>query len=404
MTRPDYTSNVVSPQRVAVKTSDRAGKPASNGREPWHLESVSKRAFFRLVAVTLAGCTAIALLHTISQLLRLPENTFAWTFPRLLIAWVSGGIFVPGVLLVAKRVRFGRAATYVAVPVHAAAALAFTASHYALLSALHSLFFGTPESFRDRFRDLFLYYLHLDVITYGLIVGSVHAWLGHIEAKDRTLAAERLRADLNAAHLRALRAQLQPHFLFNAMNAIAMLVRAGQQDVALSTITSLSDLMRRILREPRSHEVTLREELDFVRQYLTIEQTRLGSRLSVKIDASEDTLDVAVPDLILQPLVENAVRHGASRTSRPCRISVSARRENGRLSIAVYDDAGELPLQWSLQSQGVGLRNTSARLAALHGEAANMLIARNAAGGCTATVTLPILLHHRKVSLHQTAP
>lgn len=375
------------------------------GHESWHLGGVTGRpsSLLRLMAGIVAASTAIALLETAGDLLRTPTNTFGWIFPRLLAAWVTGGMLAPGVIVVARRIRFGTTPTFVAFVLHGTMAFVFAAAHYALLVVVHRLMFNAGPQFWNLFRELYLYYVHFDVITYGLIVGAVHAWMSHVDARDRELATQTLRADLSEAKLQALRAQLHPHFLFNAMNTIAMLVRGGDNARAVGTVTTLSDLLRRVLRENVSHQVPLREELDFARQYFAIERTRFGDRLRVTIDAADDALDLLVPDLVLQPLVENAMHHGAARTSRACHVAVRARRVEGVLTLTVSDDSMGLPAGWSPAALGVGLGNTAARLTQLHGDSARLQVANNDAGGVTVTVTLPATLHNPRASLHKVA-
>ena len=355
--------------------------------------------FLRPTLIALGAAVALALLHAWVDLALRPGNTLAWTFPRYLAVWATEAILVPVVVLAARQFRFGHIPAYWAILIHAAMALLFAAAHYALLTWTHHAFFvGGP--FWSTFRELFLSYVQFDVITYGLIVGTVHAWLSHEESRERALAEQTLRADLGEARLRTLRAQLHPHFLFNSMNAISMLVRAGRSDEAVSTLTRLSELLRRVLRDNARHEVPLRDELEFARQYLAIERVRFGERLDVAIDAPDDTLDVLVPDLILQPLVENAMRHAVSRSNRPALVRITASRAHGMLDLTVGDNGPGLPDGWSLERSGVGLRNSAARLAQLYGTAARLHVGANDLGGVTARVTLPASLHTEGPSLH----
>jgi LytS/YehU family sensor histidine kinase len=362
---------------------------------------VTPRQFIALSLTCIAASVVVALLDTLMQLLRTPENTFAWVFPRLLLAWLTLGILAPVVILFARRVRFGRTRVAAALTVHALLAMASAAMHYTLLTLVHRLYLHNVEPFWASVRELFLYYAHFDVIAYALIVGFVHAWLSHNEARTRERGALMLRAELSDARLQSLRAQLQPHFLFNALNAVAMLVRARKTEAAIDTIAGLSELLRRVIQEHPAHQVPLRDEIDFARRYLDIERTRFGERLHITIDAPDDTLDVVVPDLILQPLVENAMRHGVARTSRPCRVSIVARRANGHLTVSVSDDAGTLEAGRPASRPGVGLKNTEARLAQIHGDAARLSISSNELGGVTARVVLPASLQPGAPSLRE---
>ena len=363
--------------------------------------SMRRGSFLLLSLIIVAASGVVALVDTAMSLVRVPENTFGWEFPRLLLAWLTLGIFGPVVVFAAHRVRFGRTNVALAVAVHGLLAFLSAGAHYTLLALIHRWYLNNPAPYWRTVRELFLYYAHFDVIAYALIVGCVHAWMSHTEARERELAAETLRADLSEARLQALRTQLNPHFLFNAMNAVAMLVRGGNQQAAVGTLAKLSDLLRRVIRENPSHQVPLRDEIDFVTQYLDIERTRFGDRLSVSIDAPDDTLDVLVPDLVLQPLVENAMRHGVALTGRRCHVSIVARRSNGQLALSVSDDAKGLSRERSSISPGVGLQNTEARLTHLHGGEAHFSVTNNEEGGVTAQLILPISLHRRRASLRE---
>jgi two-component system, LytTR family, sensor kinase len=368
-----------------------------------HLSPMRRGSFLMLSLIVFAASAVVALVDTAMSLVRVPENTFAWEFPRLLLAWLTLGVFAPVVVLAAYRVRFGRTNAAVAIAIHGILAFLCAGAHYALLALIHRWLLNNTTPYWRAVRDLFLYYAHFDVIAYALIVGCVHAWMSHAEARERELAAQTLRADLSEARLRALRSQLHPHFLFNAMNAIAMLVRSGNQEAAVGTLAKLSDLFRRVIRENPGHQVPLREEIDFATDYLDIERTRFGDRLTVSIDAPDDTLDVLVPDLVLQPLVENAMRHGVAQTSRRCHLSIVARRSNGQLTLRVSDDAKGLSPERPSDNPGVGLANTRARLDHLHGSDARLSVANNEEGGVTAQIILPVSLHRPRASLLEPA-
>jgi LytS/YehU family sensor histidine kinase len=179
--------------------------------------------------------------------------------------------------------------------------------------------------------------------------------------------------------------QLHPHFLFNTLNAVSALMH---QDVELADrmIARLGDLLRTTLDNADKQEVPLQQEIDFIRPYLEIEQARLGTRLSIGIDIDPNTVDARVPNLILQPLVENAVRHGIAPRPGPGRIEISARRENGHLHIQVRDDGAGIK-QIDRLKEGVGLSNTRARLEQLYGPAHRFELKNG--HGFTVSVTLP---------------
>jgi two-component sensor histidine kinase len=207
--------------------------------------------------------------------------------------------------------------------------------------------------------------------------------------RDREVAATRLEAELSAARLQALRAHLQPHFLFNSLHSIAALARAGDTAGVVRLIASLSDLLRHVLDAGDGH-ASLRDEMHIVERYLEIQRARFADRLDVTVDLAPNVADARVPLLIVQPLVENAVRHGLAPRVREGSLVVRATRDNGVTRIVVEDTGVGLPKEWSLQNgNGTGLRNLSSRLAAEFGDAAALDVRPREDGGVRATVTLP---------------
>ena len=210
------------------------------------------------------------------------------------------------------------------------------------------------------------------------------------EIRDRALRAAQLESQLAQARLETLRAQLNPHFLFNALNTIAMLVRRKAGQDAIRGVISLSELLRKVLAGTGAVEVPLREELGIIRHYLGIEQLRFGDRLEVRFAIDPATLDALVPSLLLQPLVENAVRHGIAQSGEGGIVEVRARRANGSLVIEVQDDCVGLPDGWDpLSSGGIGLANTRERLQRLYAEAHRFEVRNAEGGGALASVTIP---------------
>ena len=210
------------------------------------------------------------------------------------------------------------------------------------------------------------------------------------EARDRALRAAQLESQLAQARLDTLRAQLNPHFLFNALNTIAMLVRRKAGPDAIRGVVSLSELLRKVLVGTGASEVPLRDELGIIEHYLGIEQLRFGNRLDVRIDAASDTFDALVPSLVLQPLVENAVRHGVSRSPGGGLVEVRCRRTDGSLVINVRDNCIGLPEGWDPEtSGGVGLANTRERLQRLYRDRQRFDVTNAPGGGALATIAIP---------------
>jgi two-component system LytT family sensor kinase len=193
----------------------------------------------------------------------------------------------------------------------------------------------------------------------------------------------------DSARLRALQSQLNPHFLFNALNGIATLIREGDRTRAADTVDTLSDFLRLTLQKLDSPEIPVREELAFVEQYLRIQRLRFGSSFRATVDADPETRDALVPTLILQPLVENAVRHGVLARAQGGALSVSIRRREQVLVITVEDDGPGLGDE-SAHRYGVGFKNSAERLAALYGDNAHMSVGARACGrGFVVVVFLP---------------
>jgi LytS/YehU family sensor histidine kinase len=191
------------------------------------------------------------------------------------------------------------------------------------------------------------------------------------------------------ARLGALKMQLQPHFLFNTLNAIMTLVRQRKGEQAEEMLASLSDLLRCVLEDVEAQEVPLRRELEYLQLYLHIEQARFQDRLKVEISADPAILDAALPQMGLQPIVENAIRHGIGRSSAASMIRIGASRVNGKLELRVQDDGPGFPVVNSSPDRGIGLANTTARLRQLYGDEASLKIENGQQGGAVVTMTLP---------------
>ena len=186
--------------------------------------------------------------------------------------------------------------------------------------------------------------------------------------------------------------QLQPHFLFNSLHSIASLARAGDNAGVVRLIAGFSDILRHLLSSGE-RRLPLREELDLVERYLEIQRVRFADRLDVSIDLEPDAADARVPLLIVQPLVENALRHGLSSRVEPGAVRVHAWRDNGATRIDVDDTGVGLPPDWSLASTpGTGLRNLASRLKAEFGDAASLQVSAGPDGGVRATVRVPYSL------------
>lgn len=233
---------------------------------------------------------------------------------------------------------------------------------------------------------------------YWVFVGTYYAFDYHRRFREREVAAAQLETQLATAHLQALRMQLHPHFLFNALHSAAMLTMIDPE-AAHRVLVQLSALLRTTLDRSSSAEVPLSEEIDFLDRYLAIERIRFQDRLQVEIQADDDALAGVIPNLILQPLVENAVRHGIARRSDARHLTIRGVRQNGALVLEVEDDGPGLPGGWTLArsdgSGGVGLTNVRSRLDRMYGKEGRLelLTPADANGqprqGVLARVTIP---------------
>jgi signal transduction histidine kinase len=227
------------------------------------------------------------------------------------------------------------------------------------------------------------------LMIYAAVVGGVQALRWQALAREQELAASRLEASLTQARLAVLQSQLNPHFLFNTLNAINALALTGKQEAVSHTLGTLSDLLRISLDDDRPQQIPLSDELDFLDRYLDIQRTRFGERLTVTQSIDPDTTALLVPSMILQPLVENAIVHGISALPGPGSIHVGAAREGGTLCIEVHDSGPGARAPATASVSGIGLSNTRARLAQLYGDQATLTLREGPAGGMIASLRLP---------------
>ena len=221
-----------------------------------------------------------------------------------------------------------------------------------------------------------------------LLVGVMRDYI-----KQREAAVQReaqLRAQLAESQLRALQGQMKPHFIHNALNAVAALVKSGRSDAAVDTLAHISGLMRALSDAPGRNLVPLREEEQFISRLLAIEQVRFGEKLDARIDISENCREIPVPNLVLQPLVENAIKHGIAKRTRPGRITVLARRESGRLLLEVVNDGPKPAVESGGLVPGVGLSSLVQRLERIYGAAATVKFEFNREDGARALLSLPL--------------
>jgi two-component system, LytTR family, sensor kinase len=328
-----------------------------------------------------------------------------------LAAWLSGvyiwALLTPAVLWLGRRLPVGRRKWLLPITLHFLLSAGFSAFELSLESVLYSrlhLFPALLKDFRGAFARLLVIGFHGGVLNYWIVLGAQWAILYYHRYQERSqellqfeIRASELQSQLMSARLNALKMQLQPHFLFNTLNAITALVRQQKGKDAEQMLGHLSDLLRGVLDDIDAQEVSLRRELEYLRLYLAIEQVRFQDRLRVEISADLSTQDVSVPQFILQPIVENAIRHGIGRSSSAGRILISASKIDRTLQLRVQDDGPGLSPSDSFEDQGIGLANTRARLQQLYGQAAGLEIENCKGGGAVVTMNFPYRESHPEI-------
>jgi signal transduction histidine kinase len=305
--------------------------------------------------------------------------------------WYAWALLTPLVLWMARRFVIDGDNWMRSVPAHLVAVLALTFAHVAMAEAA---FISIPYSgyqgkltWWDRVQRTYVMNFDWEMATYWAIIGFSYAVGYYRQAQDRALRASQLETRLAEAQLQALQRQLHPHFLFNTLNAISALMHRDV-NAADQMLARLSDLLRMALDQPGAQEIPLKDELEFLEKYLEIEQTRFGDRLTVRFDIDPETLDALVPNLVLQPLVENSIRHAIGPRIEPGTIQVHARRAGEALRLQVIDNGPGLR-RAGRPGTGVGLANTRLRLEHLYGAGGQLTLAEPPEGGLVAAVTLP---------------
>ena len=273
-------------------------------------------------------------------------------------------------------------------PLHAAAALVFSPLLMALTFALNALVTRHTPTWRGLFQDAIIPEYAWGVTAYIVFLSIAHAAEFRRRDQARALRSAQLEAALATARLSALRMQLEPHFLFNALNSISSLLHRDPH-AAERMLARLGDFLRLTLDDSMPQQVELRQELEFLDRYLDIERVRFSDRLTVSVEVPSDLADARVPYLLLQPIVENAVRHGVAARAGLGRISVRASASEGILRLEVEDDGPGLPKGAELPKAGVGLSNIRSRLQQLYGHAAELRLSIIGDRGLSVTITLP---------------
>jgi two-component system, LytTR family, sensor kinase len=338
------------------------------------------------VACVILGCwTFLALLFTpqtyLSNLRAPTPLTWGQAFGATLILFYVWAALTPLVLWLGGRFAFERPRLWRNLLIHLLLCVPVALAHILLLQSANALLLAWARSYRP------------PVPFWALLVGlgatNVMVYWGMVavsQAVNYFRKYQEREFRLAQAQLQALRMQLHPHFLFNTLNAIAELVHSDPESADRS-IVSLSDLLRFSLESEKSQEVTLKKELDFLEKYIELQRTLMRDRLNVKLCVDPETLDACVPNMLLQPLVENAIKHGVSPRPEGGNIEVYARRLDGKLYVEITDDG--LGMSEQQNGNGLGLVNTRERLKHLYGEAHAFNLSSFPGRGVTVRISLP---------------
>ncbi|MGA3156353.1 MAG: histidine kinase [Steroidobacteraceae bacterium] len=317
----------------------------------------------------------------------------AWLrmFVSEFISWLPWVVATPMVSTLARRYR---QLSWRTIRVHLEVFVLISliaASWYALLTMIFNPWGHPtrPGPFPDVFENSLLYQSLTYLIVYVLIIAITLA----IDYRDsialqRTETA-RLNAELSQAQLAALRRQMEPHFMFNTLNSIAALVRDERNEAAVGMIVGLSDFLRRASEDFHRPQVALAEEVEYLQRYTDIQKVRFAERLQVSVDIPTELLQAQVPSLLLQPLVENGIKHGIARRVAGGAIRVTGERRDGNLWLRVFNDGPSLPASGQTQHTGIGLTNLRTRLQILHGGDFTLQLHDAEGGGVEVLVTLP---------------
>jgi two-component system, LytTR family, sensor kinase len=358
-------------------------------------------AHWRKIVLVIAGWTLFAFVCATQSYLNYLQSSRPLPYSRAIFPWLVCGylwaILTPVVFLFAKRFPIANERSARSTALHVLFGLFIATLQLAAYVLAERLLLEDPArpfAFWRQFRQLVLTGFHINLLIYLMLIGFYEAFDYYRRYRERErraaqleIEAAKLETQLTRAQLDALRMQMHPHFLFNTLNSVSVLM---QEDVTLANemLLRLSELLRLTLSQDRAQEVTLQQELDFLRLYLEIEQIRFQDRLKVRIEAAPETLEARVPNLILQPLVENAIRHAVAPRAAETLVIVRSARDNGRLHLQVTDNGDGVTVA-SKTTNGIGLANTRSRLEKLYGKNQTFELREVSAGGVQVSLTIP---------------
>jgi signal transduction histidine kinase len=319
----------------------------------------------------------------------------AWLplFAIELVSWLPWALATPIVIHLARRFPLvgGISARAVGIHLVAFAVISVVAETLSAVLQVHFNPWNNRKwpTFVDTWTTSLIFQVLTFLIAYALILTVTYV----VDARERiarqATETARLNGELSKAQLAALRRQMEPHFMYNTLNAIAGLVRDHRNDAAVNMIVGLSEFLRRSSENSHRSQVELREEVEYLQRYVDIQKVRFGERLQVSVDIPPELLHAQVPNLLLQPLVENAIKHGIAQRLAGGSVRVAGACHNGNLCLSVYNDGPGLPPDWETAQTGVGIGNLRTRLRILHGGESELQLRPATPGGVEVLVTLP---------------
>jgi signal transduction histidine kinase len=345
-----------------------------------------------LLAWSVPAVIFAVLSHARMVALNQESSLWIWLADHL-ASWYTWAAFSPLIIWLGRKYRVDRSPRLQAIGVHLIAGIIVAFAHSAIATFASVALHGEPLTM-EHYSDVYIRWLAWNspwsLVIYWIVLGSTYAVDYYARARREELRSARLESEVAKAQLDALQRQLQPHFLFNTLNSIAVLTQKGDSAAANVVVGQLSELLRYALRTDGAAEVSLADELDFVRRYLEIERVRFGERLTVTYDVPAAALTARIPPFVLQLLVENAIRHGVAKRASPGHVGIMAERTDGILRVQVDDDGVGLSEETGA-GPGLGIRNARERLAHLYGDRFRLELTNRPEGGVRASLDIPVL-------------
>jgi sensor histidine kinase YesM len=310
-----------------------------------------------------------------------------------LVSWLPWALATPLIVRLARRYPIVGGMSIRTVGVHLAVFAVVSAVAESWSSSLLVLFnpWGNrkPPTFVDTWSTSFIFQVLTFLIAYALILTVTYVVDARESMARQMSETARLNEELSNAQLAALRRQIEPHFMYNALNSVAGLVRGDRNDAAVNMIVGLSEFLRRSAESSHRSQVALQEEVEYLERYVDIQKVRFGERLQVSVDIPSQLRRAQVPNLLLQPLVENAIKHGIAKRVAGGAVRVVGACLDGNLCLSVYNDGPNLLPDWEAAHTGLGIGNLRTRLQILHGNESELQLRNAQPGGVEVLVRLP---------------